>query len=154
MTAIVRPAGEADLADIRTLFIAFATALGVDLGFQGFAAELASLPGRYAPPAGALLIARSPAGATLGCVAMRPLSDDCEMKRLYAVPEARGQGLGRTLALAVIDAAVAAGYRRMLLDTLATMQPALALYRGLGFSETPAYYHNPLPGVVYMARSL
>lgn len=151
----IRPATAADLADIRALFTEYAEGLGVDLCFQGFEAELAGLPGRYAPPAGAILIARTPEGAALGCVAMRPLGGgDCEMKRLYVRPQARGTALGRRLAAAIIEAARGAGHRRMLLDTLDHMRPALTLYRSLGFREVDAYYDNPLPGVVYLARAL
>lgn len=149
------PAGADDLPDIRTLFRDYAEGLGVDLGFQGFEAELAALPGRYAPPEGAMLIARNGDDAALGCVAMRSLGDGlCEMKRLYVRPEGRGMALGRALAEAIIAAATAAGHRRMLLDTLSHMQPALALYRSLGFREVAAYYDNPLPDTVYMARPL
>lgn len=152
---LIRPAAEADLDDIRALFREYAEGLGVDLGFQGFEAELAALPGRYAPPEGAMLIARAPDGAALGCVAVRPLGGgDCEMKRLYVRPQGRGMALGRALAEAIIAAGAAAGHRRMVLDTLATMRPALALYRSLGFRETAPYYDNPLPGAVYLARAL
>lgn len=152
---LIRPAGEADLEDMRALFREYVAGLGLDLGFQGFEAELATLPGRYVPPAGAMLIARAADGAPLGCVAMRPLGGgDCEMKRLYVRPQARGMALGRRLATAILDAGSAAGHRRMVLDTLATLRPALRLYHSLGFRETSAYYDNPLPGAIYLARAL
>lgn len=112
-----------DLPTITRLFRAYAASLPIDLGYQGFDGELASLPGKYASPAGALLIARDAFGVALGCVAMRPLDEPgvCEMKRLYVAPAGRGQGLGKQLALAIIEAARAAGHREMRLDTLAHM---------------------------------
>ena len=129
-----------DLPAITQLFRAYAASLPIDLGYQGFDGELASLPGKYAPPAGALLIARDATGAALGCVAMRPLDEPgvCEMKRLYVAPAGRGQGLGKHLARAIIEAARAAGHHEMRLDTLATMHEAQALYRALGFAEIAA----------------
>ncbi len=146
----------ADLSVIVQLFRSYAAALPVDLGYQGFDEELASLPGKYAPPAGALLIARDADGEALGCVAMRPLDEPgvCEMKRLYVAPAGRGQGLGRQLALAIIEAARVAGYREMRLDTLATMQEARALYRSLGFVEIGAYYETPIENTVFMRLAL
>lgn len=104
-----------DLPAITQLFRAYAASLPIDLGYQGFDGELASLPGKYAPPAGALLIARDASGAALGCVAMRPLDEPrvCEMKRLYVAPAGRGQGLGFQLARVIIEAARAAGHREM-----------------------------------------
>lgn len=151
----IRPArfpGDAPL--LRTLFREYAGWLNVDLDFQGFEAELADLPGAYAPPGGMTLIAEQD-GAALGCVAMRPLTGDtCEMKRLWLRPEARGLGLGRALAEHLFQAARDAGYRRMALDTLDHMTDALRLYERLGFHPVPAYYHNPLPGAVYLARDL
>jgi ribosomal protein S18 acetylase RimI-like enzyme len=152
----VAPArGAADLSAAARLFRAYAEALAVDLGFQGFEAELAGLPGRYAPPAGALLLARR-RGAAIGCVAMRPLAEAgvCEMKRLYVAPEGRGLGVGRALVAAVIDAGVRAGHREMRLDTLPDMEAALALYRDMGFGPTRAYYDTPLAGTVFLARRL
>lgn len=145
----------AEVALAGTLFRAYVDGLGIDLAFQDVETELATLPGKYAPPAGAILLALTPDGAAAGCVALRPFAPKvCEMKRLYVRPEARGTGLGRRLAESALAAARQAGYRRALLDTLRTMTPALRLYAELGFVEIPAYYPNPVPNAVYLARDL
>jgi ribosomal protein S18 acetylase RimI-like enzyme len=129
--------------------------LPIDLGYQDFDEELASLPGKYAPPSGALLLARNERGVAIGCVALRAFGEGvCEMKRLYVAPEGRGAGLGRALAEAIIEAARAAGYREMRLDTLASMAGAQALYRALGFVEIARYYDTPIEGTVFMSLKL
>ena len=139
------------LAEARALFLEYAGALGFSLCFQGFDEELATLPGKYAPPGGIILLEP---GA--GCVAIRPLdAGACEMKRLFVRPAARGSGLGRKLAEAALAWAAQAGYRRMRLDTLAgEMAGAIALYRKLGFHEIPQYTENPLPGALYFEKDL
>jgi putative acetyltransferase len=143
-----------EIAAVRALFLEYARSLGVSLGFQGFDQEVAALPGRYAPPRGRLLIARQGTDI-VGCVGLRPLdAERCEMKRLYLRPTCRGQGAGRQLAETIIAAARQIGYRRMVLDTLAQMPAARALYASLGFREISAYYDNPLPGVLYAALDL
>jgi len=145
-----------EITEIATLFHEYALGLGIDLSFQDFATELASLPGKYAPPTGQLMLAYSSRGAVLGCVAVRPLAGRavCEMKRLYVRPAARGLGVGRGLVAAIIEAAQALGYTQMKLDTLPSMPEALALYESFGFVRIPAYYHNPVPGTVYLGRML
>ena len=144
-----------DLLAVRALFQGYAASLPVDLAYQDFAAELTGLPGKYAEPKGALLLARDQAGAPLGCIALRPLDGEtCEMKRLFLLPEARGMGLGRALAEAIITAARDRGYRELRLDTLPSMTSAIALYEGLGFERIEPYYAPTPPGTVFMALAL
>ncbi|HEV2539319.1 MAG TPA: GNAT family N-acetyltransferase [Frateuria sp.] len=145
-----------DLATVRALFAEYIGQVGVDLSFQDVDAELAQLPGKYAPPRGVILLARDGSGAAVGCVALRPRPQPgvCEIKRLYVRPTARGRALGRQLAEAVIAWAVRAGYERMLLDTLPSMQAARQLYAALGFKPVVPYYQNPVPGTAYMALEL
>jgi len=138
----------------RELFRQYAEALGVDLCFQEFEAELASLPGKYAPPDGRLVLAIE-GDQAVGCVAIRKIGDGaCEMKRLFVRPEFRSRGLGRGLAVEMIDQAARAGYSTMRLDTLDRLVEAMRLYESLGFRQTEPYYDNPLDGVVYWALSL
>lgn len=146
----------ADLADIARLFADYAAWLPIDLGYQGFARELAGLPGRYAPPEGELLLACDTGNAALGCVGLRPLGEAgvCEMKRLWVAPSARGHGLGRALAEAIVAEARARGYRAMRLDTLAGMDGAIRLYRALGFAPIPAYYAPTPEGTLFMGLEL
>ncbi len=144
----------ADIAQVRELFLEYQSKVGTDLCFQGFAEELATLPGHYARPAGRLLLATNAASA-LGVVGLRPIpGGDGEMKRLYVRSSGRGAGLGRLLAEALIQEARLAGYGRVLLDTLPTMTEAQTLYRSLGFVEIAAYCHNPIAGTRYMALNL
>jgi putative acetyltransferase len=154
MLTIEEAYGGDQLERIRELFEEYAAALNLDLGFQGFEEELATLPGLYNPPGGRLLLA-SWNGAVAGCVGLRPLqSGTCEMKRLYVRPAYRGLGLGTTLVGRIINEAVTAGYVSLRLDSLPSMGAALALYRRLGFREIPAYRENPVPGTVYLERQL
>lgn len=146
---------EDDLDTARTLFREYAESLDFDLDFQDFEAEMQALPGPYAAPTGAILLAEAD-GDAAGVVAVKPLDEDgvCEMKRLYVRPGYRRQGIGHALAQAVIDVAEDLGYDVMRLDTVASMTAARSLYRSLGFERRDAYYHNPLPGAVYMEKSL
>ena len=139
-----------DLQSIRTLFREYADSLGVNLDYQGFEDELRDLPGKYAPPAGTLLLAFND-DDLVGCVGVRPLDDEtAEMKRLFVRPAGRGIGLGRTLAEAAIRFATVTGYSRMRLDTLPQMDRAQELYRALGFMPIDAYRFSPVPGTVFL----
>lgn len=152
--AIVEAATGADYAIGRAMFEEYARAIDVDLCFQDFAAELDRLSVMYAPPAGALLLAR--AGAEVaGCVGLRKLRDDiCEMKRLYVRPEFRGRHIGRHMAEEIATRAWELGYRTLVLDTLGTMEAAQGLYVSMGFKPAASYYVNPLPNVKYYSLDL
>ena len=150
--------GPEHLAVLRDLFQEYADSLSIDLCFQQFDTELATLPGDYAEPRGAVLLALVD-GAPAGCCALRPLDaadypNASEMKRLYVRKAFRGFGLGRQLAEATLDAARQRGYASVLLDTLDDMESARALYTDLGFAEIPPYYHNPIPGAHYLKADI
>lgn len=147
----IRPADPArDLDVVRGIFREYADGLGIDLGFQDFDAELAALPGRYAPPAGRLLLAWA-GGSAVGCVALKPLGDGvCEMKRLYVRPQARGVQLGRRLAERICREAREAGYDRIRLDTLASMTAARRVYASLGFRPIAPYVFNPIADAQFL----
>jgi GNAT superfamily N-acetyltransferase len=165
-----------DVALARDLFVEYAEWLDYDLCFQGFEQELATLPGAYAPPRGRLLVVGEDGGA-FGCIALRPLarekmasgslspacdakvnltpfSDVGEVKRLFVRDAQRGGGWGRRLARAIVEEARTIGYRELKLDTLEPMRAAQSLYASLGFRRCAPYYHNPLPGVIYMSLPL
>ena len=155
---LVTPTTAEDLAATSGVFREYAVSLGFDLCFQDFEGEIANLPGDYAQPRGALLLAKVN-DTIAGCCALRPLDSSdyvnaAEMKRLYVRPAFRGLGLGRQLAEAVLDAALMAGYDSVLLDTLDDMEIARAMYEELGFKEIPPYYHNPLAGAHYLKVDL
>lgn len=154
MIAIREARWPQDRAVVRTLFVDYARELGIDLDFQHFDAELAALPGKYAAPAGRLLLAWQDAEAA-GCVALRPVGGDtCEMKRLYVRPESRGAQLGRRLAERICDEARVAGYARICLDTLSSLRAARRLYESLGFEPVEPYVFNPVPGAMFLGRRL
>ncbi|KAL2205570.1 acetyltransferase [Sarocladium strictum] len=171
----------ADIAVIGSMFTAYTQWLDMDLTFQGFANELANLPGAYSQPKGALLLARSrETGEPLGCIALRELrlkpefegertgvdgashdknghkqgSRFCEVKRLYTLPAARGKGVARALIREALDVARREGYNEALLDTLPRMAAAVALYRSEGFTDTTKYYDSPVQEALYMTKNL
>jgi len=156
--ALSQAADAQDMAIAGELFQEYAADLDIDLDFQGFDEEVATLPGDYATPRGALLLAWVD-GSPAGCCALRPLDTSdypnaAEMKRLYVRKAFRGFGLGRHLAEAILDAARQAGYASVLLDTLDDMEAARALYAELGFEEIPPYYHNPVVGAHYLKTDI
>jgi ribosomal protein S18 acetylase RimI-like enzyme len=172
-TVSVRTARPDEMPLVRTLFLEYAGSLSVSLCFQDFETELATLPGKYAAPGGVILIGEIDDGklppnhvrrrtatgtdkpiSVLGVVALRPLQPAvAEVKRLYVRPEARGLGLGRRLAVAVINFAKQAGYTSIRLDTLPEMIAAQEMYRSLGFRQTDAYSDNP-HGAIYLEMTL
>ena len=143
------------LEEVKGLIRKYTEWFGRDLAFQGLDDELADLPGKYLPPHGRLVVAIDDAKAVCGCVAYHRLDQNtAEMKRLYVLPSGRGQHLGEQLARKIMDLAREDGCTRMVLDTVAPLQAAIALYRKLGFTETKPYYHNPFEDVIYFERAL
>jgi ribosomal protein S18 acetylase RimI-like enzyme len=152
---IVQAESPQQIAQIRELFLEYARSLGFSLCFQNFDAELAGLPGDYAPPGGRLFLVigdREPAA----CVALHKIDTEvCEMKRLYVRPQFRGKGLGLELAKRIIVEAREIGYKKLRLDTVEpVMTTAVAMYRKLGFREIPPYRPNPMAGALYMELEL
>ena len=142
-----------DLEATVNLFRAYAKSLDIDLAFQDFENEMATMPGKYAPPTGEILLARNSQREPIGCVALRPLgsadSRCCEMKRLYTLPSVRGLGLGKALVIEILNIARSLEYEKIMLDTLPTMKAAIGLYKQVGFVETDAYYDTPIKETVF-----
>ena len=139
------------IAQARALFAAYAAGLAVDLCLQGFQAELAGLPGKYAPPRGRLLLAMADDAGPAGCVAVRPLSDSfCEMKRLFVRSAFRGQGLGRKLAERAVTEARAANYAGIRLDTVPAAKEALQLYESMGFLPCAPYHEATVSDLIFL----
>ena len=153
---MIRVRTDEDLRATVALFYEYAKSIGIDLSFQDFDTEMASMPGKYSPPTGDLLLARNSSGEPVGCAAMRRLGLEgvCEIKRLYVAPAGRGTGVGKTLAKAVIQTATNLGYSEMRLDTLPTMTAAIGLYQSLGFVDIPAYYSTPVEGTRFLSLDL
>ena len=152
----IRPARPDEMDKIRALLLEYAQMAGVDLCFQNFEEELATLPGRYAPPRGQFLIATCGDEAA-GCIALRPFREEphvCEMKRLFVRPNFRGAGLGRRLALAIIERARETGYKKMRLDTLPQQVEAHRLYESLGFVDIEPYSDFPIAGSRFLELDL
>jgi carbonic anhydrase len=140
-----------DYAEGKRLVQEYAASLAVDLCFQNLADELAHFETHYGPPDGWFLVDED----SRGCVGLRKFAEGvAEMKRLYVVPSARGQGVGEMLARRVIEEARRRGYARLVLDTLPDMKAAQALYRSLGFREIPSYRFNPVAGTLFFELEL
>jgi len=143
-----------DIDTVKALFQAYTQMLNIDLSFQKYKEELEGLPAKNALPGGSFYIAWC-GGVPAGCIAMRPLDNErCEMKRLYVKPQFRGHGLGKALARQVIEDAKALKHKKMLLDTLASFENAIALYKALGFYAIEPYYHNPIADTLYLCLDL
>lgn len=150
----IAPARPTDLRAAASLIRQYAASLPVDLNAQGFAAEISGLPGAYAPPKGALLLAFRD-DAPIGCIALKPLAPEIgEIKRLFVAEQGRGLGIGRALVKAVLAEAGAIGYRRIKLDTLPHMAPAIALYGSFGFRPIAPYGSFPYPGLLCFGLQL
>lgn len=156
---IIQPATTpADLAAAKGLFTAYVESLPIDIAYQNFQDELATLPGKYAASrGGVLLLARRSLGDDpIGCIALRalPTPGCCEMKRLYVTDAGRGSGVGRLLVQKAVDAARGLGYKEIRLDTLPTMSAALKLYGGFGFKQIGAYYVTPIEDTIFLGLML
>src|ERR1700761_7578918 len=156
--SITKARSPEDLSIVSSLFVSYTDWLAIDLSYQDFRTELASLPGKYSPPGGEILLARSPSTQEpLGCVALRPLfpsSNCCEMKRLYVAPAGRGLGVGRALVREILGVAKQLGYKEVKLDTLPQMEAAVGLYEKEGFVRCEKYYETPIEGTLFLAKKL
>lgn len=152
--SIIEATDAAQLDAVRQLFKEYADTLPFKLDFQDFDAELRGLPGKYACPAGCLLLAYSE-GKLAGCVGLWKLEPNvCEMKRMFVRPQFQGLGIGKALAQAVVNRAKSLGYKKMRLDTVPFLIAAISLYRKMGFVEIEKYNDNPIKDAVFMELDL
>ncbi|RXT07050.1 GNAT family N-acetyltransferase [Ammoniphilus sp. CFH 90114] len=155
MVSIIQASTSFHFEQARELFTEYAKSLDIDLGFQNFDDELENIPAKYGTSAGGCLLLAVDHQETVGCVAIRRMDEKiCEMKRLYVKPDWKGQGIGKRLALSIIEEAMICGYGFMRLDTLSTMKPAISLYESLEFYTIEPYIYNPIEGAMYLELDL
>jgi GNAT superfamily N-acetyltransferase len=151
---MIQPVNAAEWDQVRELFREYWISFGFSPCFQGFETEVAGLPGAYAPPGGALVLALID-GHAAGCAALRRFdAQRCEAKRLYVRPQFRGLGLGHALLDWVIAEARTMGYHEIVGDTIPQMAVALAMYDRAGFERTGPYAEAPTPGAIYLRLKL
>ncbi|WP_053957492.1 GNAT family N-acetyltransferase [Inediibacterium massiliense] len=142
------------IKQVRQLFLEYAQSLKIDLAFQDFESEVKTLPGKYSPPDGTLILGLSD-GKVAGCIALRKISKEiCEMKRLYVRDAYRGIGIGQMLIATIIQEASKLNYHYIRLDTLPMMKKAQALYTSFGFYDIEPYVYNPIKGTRFMELKL
>lgn len=147
MVDIERAARAEQLSEVASLMRAFSTwALTTfhaddDLPptvFEKLEAELATLPGRFAPPKGVLLIATSH-GQVVGCLGGAALDDTrIEASRLWVSPAARGYSAGALLIEELIAHARAQDFETIVLRSHRAMTSAHRLYLAAGFTSDTA----------------
>lgn len=136
------------------LFREYASWLNIDLGFQHFEEELLLLEKMYTLPVGGIILCKEE-NEFIACVGIRRIDDTtAEMKRMWVKTNQHGKGLGSVLLQQALLLAKDCGYKKIQLDTLNTMTPAINLYRKNGFTEIPAYYHNPDKRALYFEKIL
>ncbi|MEO6488329.1 MAG: GNAT family N-acetyltransferase [Ferruginibacter sp.] len=134
------------------LFKEYAHWLNIDLGFQKFSEELLQIKSMYGSPTGCIILCKSEQ-EIIGCIAIRKIDPEvAEFKRMYIKPNFRKKGIGVALLQRAISQAEMFGYKRIRLDTLSNMLPAISLYKKNGFCEIPAYYYNPEKTAVYFEK--
>lgn len=146
--------GQDMIEDVKQIFLEYAQFLNIDLSFQNFKTELDSLPGKYGPPHGVLMLALCD-GKVSGCIALHKISQDvCEMKRLYVREDCRGMGIGKGLVKMITKEALRLKYHYIRLDTIPTLKTAQNLYTALGFYDIDPYVYNPIEGARFMELKL
>ncbi len=147
-----QPMDQEQMEAVRELFQQYGSSQGFEYDFEGFDQEVANLDKLYAPPANRLFLATYD-GVPAGCVAMLKINDEvCELKRQFVRPEYRGQGIGKGLAMKVIEEARKMGYKRVRLDTAKSMKNALLLYYSLGYHDTQPY--KDVEGAMFLEMQL
>lgn len=147
--------GKDYISQVRELIIEYTKRLNRDLTFQNIEEELRDPALKYTAPEGELLVAVDNSNNVIGMAAYhKHTGERCEMKRLYVRPETRGMHLGELLVKEIIDHAMQAGFKEMVLDTAAPLKAAIGLYKKYGFVECEPYYNNPMDDVIYMKKNL
>ena len=154
MVNIITANTNADYEAAAILFQEYATWLNIDLSFQNFDDELNQLRTMYSFPEGTILLAKEN-DIFIGCVAVRKKENDiAELKRMYIKPSYRQKGIATMLLENSLLIATTLGYKKIRLDTLANMTPAINLYKQHGFYEIEPYYFNPEENAVFFEKLL
>jgi putative acetyltransferase len=148
------PESAKDYEQVKEIFKEYQVYLNIDLCFQRFDNELATLNEIYKPPKGAIILAKLN-DQIAGCIALKPIEDNnCEMKRLYVKPMYRGHNIGKKLVELIIEYAKNNKYTLMKLDTVDKLVEAIDIYQKMGFKKTEPYVYNPLSDVLYFEKDL